>query len=787
MKKYKQHKVAITNKNKFVAKHRWLFRISAFLLTVYVTWRIFFTLPTRYGAFSLIFGALVLLGEVIGFIEVFVSQRHIAHYMEPALPVIPDDWYPAVDVLIATHNESTALLYKTINACTFMEYPDKSKVHICLCDDNNRPEMAALAAEFGIEYYGLSGNTEAKAGNLNNCLRQTSSPLVVTLDSDMIPRSDFLMRTVPYFFIPKVEKKDDDTWVPLKPEDIDPDFKIGFIQTPQAFYNPDLFQYYLYSEDAVPNEQNYFFQEVNVARNDANAAIYAGSNTIISREALEEIGYIASDTITEDFLTGIRIQKAGYTTYAISEPLANGLAPTQISSLISQRQRWARGTTQTIRREHLLTTPKLSFWQKLTLLSGQFFWLDFASRMLFLVVPMAAVIFNIRVVDTEMWAPLVFWLPSYLVYNRSVRVLSQNKQSYHWNSLTMTILSPYLAGSIIFELLGIQKQKKFVVTDKELGKQVSRKAKLLFSLPYAYLLVFDLIAMVMVILYSIRTRSLYNPVIWYWLLVGVKDLIFALMFVNGRANVRRADRFYVKLPLTIEFNNKTYEGTTFDISETGLSVGLTHPVYLPSNTPVRLILRHKQYTAHIDCTVMSVHQFAGNWKYGLKIESMDEENNRQYMQIVYDRDHTLPTGLSPNASVFGNLSHNLTLRNQPKQENVRKLPRLNLNLPFKVDEVRGGIIQNFNFEYARLQMNFTVQQDEMLAIDFGQDMIMMLRPAGSGQGISTTLFEVDNRNELVQHPQFDTVLKSWINLQDTPEQSKPVGQGILIAKTAQKP
>lgn len=785
MSKLKKHKVAVTNKNKVVAKHKILFRVSAFLLTVYVLWRIFFTLPVRYGAFSLVFGVIILLCEVIGFFEVFVSQRHIANYMEPDLPVIPLDWYPEVDVLIATHNESTALLYKTINACTFLEYPDKSKVHICLCDDKDRPEMAALAEEFGIEYYGLSENAHAKAGNLNNALHQTHSPLVVTLDADMIVRSDFLMKTVPFFFIPKVEKKDDGEWVTLPPDKVDPDFKIGFIQTPQAFYNPDLFQYYLYSEDAVPNEQNYFFQEVNVARNHSNAAIYAGSNTVISREALEEIGYIATDTITEDFLTGIRIQKAGYTTYAISEPLANGLAPTQIGSLITQRERWARGTTQTIRKEHLLTTPKLSIWQKLTLLSGQFFWLDFVSTMLFLVVPMASIVFNMRVVDTQMWEPLVFWLPSYLVYNRSVRVLSQNKQSYHWNSMTMTILAPYLSGSILFELLGINKQTKFVVTDKELGKRGNRKAKLLFSLPYALLLGFGIIALVMAIVYSVRIGSLYNPIICYWLIMSIKDLVFALMFVNGRDNVRKADRFYVKLPLTIEYNNRSYEGKTFDISETGLSVGMTHPVYIPSNTPVRVTISYGQYTAHIDCIVMSVHQFAGNWKYGLKIEAMDEENKREYLQIVYDRDHTLPTGLSPNASIFGNLNHNLVRRRKPQQENIRKLPRLDLNLPFKVDDARSGVIQNFNFEYARLQLNFAVQKDQVLAIDFGQDMIMMLKPAGSGQTVSTTLFEIVNRTELLDHPNFDTMLHSWIDLQDTPEQNKPTGQGFLYQDYAQ--
>ena len=40
---------------------------------------------------------------------------------------------------------------------------------------------------------------------------------------------------------------------------------------------------------------------INVGRNNANAPIYAGSNTLISREALEAVGGIATGTITEDF------------------------------------------------------------------------------------------------------------------------------------------------------------------------------------------------------------------------------------------------------------------------------------------------------------------------------------------------------------------------------------------------------------------------------------------------------------------------------------------------------
>ena len=67
-----------------------------------------------------------------------------------------------------------------------MDYPDKKKVHIYICDDTNRPEVADLARKFNVGYFGLADNKHAKSGNLNNALEQTNSPLVATFDADSL-------------------------------------------------------------------------------------------------------------------------------------------------------------------------------------------------------------------------------------------------------------------------------------------------------------------------------------------------------------------------------------------------------------------------------------------------------------------------------------------------------------------------------------------------------------------------------------------------------------------------
>ena len=187
-----------------------MFFFATLTSIIYLVWRAIFTLPLRNGIIALIFGIMLLVSEItsaLGTYELYYRKNR-SNKVDLTLPVIPENWYPDVDVIVATHNEPVELLYKTVNALTYMDYPDKSKVHIYLADDGNRPAMAKLAEQFGIGYFPLANNKEAKSGNLNNALRQTSSPLVATFDADMIARKEFLMQTVPYFYLPRMTHKD---------------------------------------------------------------------------------------------------------------------------------------------------------------------------------------------------------------------------------------------------------------------------------------------------------------------------------------------------------------------------------------------------------------------------------------------------------------------------------------------------------------------------------------------------------------------------------------------------
>lgn len=723
----------------------WLAILS---MTVYILWRCFFTLPDRkvYGTLALVCGICLLAAEVISALEALMHYLDMHNMRLPEKPEVPLDLYPEVDVLIATHDESVSLLYKTVNGCKHMRYPNPGKVHIYLCDDGNRPEAAALAKELGVGYFGLTENNDAKAGNLNHALSRTNSPYVATFDADMIPTSDFLMETVPYLFLPGYHKDETGQWVPKREEDIDPDFRIGFIQSPQSFYNPDLFQYYLYSENRIPNEQDYFFREINIGRNRANAPIYAGSNTLLSRRALEAVGGIATGSITEDFETGIRIQAAGFTCYAIDKVLAHGLAPRDFDSLIQQRERWGRGCISSLRHTHLVWNRGLKLRAKLAYLSAFLYWFTFLRRFVYILAPILFVVFHIPVLICGAKELLIFWLPSFLLYNHALKVSSGKIRSYRWSNIIDTILFPYLILPILAEFLFIR-LKTFHVTGKEPSEGGN---PYLLGLPHLILLAFDLLAVVLGAGEVLFAGNFGGIVVLYWLLVNGFNLVMALLFMAGRRNQRSGERFRAELPVQVEAEGSVYTGQTVDISENGLAVVLAEPVYLPDDAPVSVTVTDRESAAHLQCLIASVSPVDGGWKYGLCIH--DARDREAYVQIVFDRHHSMSDIMQPTVCTFSDLAVNIRGRMGRGRQSLRKLPRIPIGEYFPVEGGGSVYVADMNHRYLRLSGAVDLP-DEVTMRFYGYSMLLHRSPIRPG------LYEIRNWRELLAQPDYQEKIK----------------------------
>jgi cellulose synthase/poly-beta-1,6-N-acetylglucosamine synthase-like glycosyltransferase len=218
-----------------------------------------------------------------------------------------------VDIYVCTYDEPVEVVAATLAGCRALTYPHTT----WLLDDGRRPEMEELAAVAGARYLTRPDNSHAKAGNINAALPRTGGELVLMLDADHVPMPDTLDAMVGYF--------DDE--------------RVALVQSPHDFFNHDSVQHYVVGR----HEQSLFYRVVCPGKNRHGVAYWCGSAALMRREALLEIGGVATETIAEDFHTTIRLQRHGWTSRYHDEILVQGLAPHDLDGYLLQRDRWARG------------------------------------------------------------------------------------------------------------------------------------------------------------------------------------------------------------------------------------------------------------------------------------------------------------------------------------------------------------------------------------------------------------------------------------------------------------
>lgn len=681
----------------------WFF-INMICTVLYLAWRVFFTIPFGYGIVSIAAGIALLIVEVLGMVEAFIHYANMYSVKGYPFPKIPEEMFPEVDVFIATYSEECELLYKTINGCKHMKYPDKSKVHIYLCDDNRRPQMRRLAKSMGVNYLDRPDNKGAKAGNLNNALAHSTSPYIVTFDADMIPKSDFLLKTIPYFVDCEIRNKG------RKKEN---QIKLGFLQSPQSFYNPDLFQFNLFSEGRIPNEQDYFYKDIQVARTKTNSVIYGGSNTVIAREALEAIGGFYTEAITEDFATGILIERKGYVSLGIGEPLASGMSATDLQGLIQQRVRWARGVIATGRKMHIFTAKDLSFAQKMNYWASIWYWYAPFKRIIYIMSPILYATFGFMVFKCTLPQVLLFWLPMYVSSNISLSMLSNNIRTTKWTGIYETIMFPYMLVPVLLESFGIT-LKKFKVTDK--GGQKNQKGKnFVYTIPFLILIVLSVIGIINCVLIMFDSGSFGPIVVLFWLINNLFLMIMSLFFVDGRVPYRKTERVTAAIDSEIDNRVIKMKGVTRDISETGISVLLNKPFYLEAESEVEVTLISESYTARLKTQIVFVSSFGDKWNYSMKIlDYMDSYD--EYLQMLYDRVPVLPQEIKKDSGSFEDLKLNTKKRVTAPFYQKRQYPRILLDTMVvysksgKDGEQKTINVYDFNYRYVSLDSDITSKQ-----------------------------------------------------------------------------
>ena len=358
-----------------LARDRILFGSTAgSLLVIYALWRwhdtlstFAFSVQTLWEYFFFAFEALAIVYTLMSIVILFRNIDRSGQADAAQNRMEREGDFPPVDIFICTYDEPLEILEKSILTALALDYPDAT---VWILDDTRRKWLREYCEAAGARYITRDNNRDAKAGNLNNGLAvtaaQTNAPVILVLDADFAPRRDFLKRTVGLLSNPDV----------------------AVVQTPQFYYNPDPIQHNLLAAQSWVDDQRFFFDIFQPAKDAWGCAFCVGTSFVVRRDRLNEIGGFPSQAISEDINLTYTMLANGYQTSWLNERLSIGLSAEGIPEYITQRARWCLGTIQVaLLRQGPLFGSGFTFTQRWHYLHGVLNWLCKPFMVLLLVAP----------------------------------------------------------------------------------------------------------------------------------------------------------------------------------------------------------------------------------------------------------------------------------------------------------------------------------------------------------------------------------------------------------------
>nr|WP_204368565.1 glycosyltransferase [Neosynechococcus sphagnicola] len=561
----------------------WSRRIVVTLLLVltlrYFLWRSLSTLnlsdPLN-GVFSLglfLLEMIVLSSTTIQlFLMLNVKERH-QEATQKSRAVLEGIFTPTVDILIPTYNEPTFILRRTVLGCQALDYGFK---RIYLLDDTQRPEVAELAVQLGCEYLTRTDHRYAKAGNLNHAIARTDGELIVVFDADFVPTRNFLTRTVGFF----------------------QDATLGLVQTPQCFYNSDPIARNLGLENILTPEEEVFYRQIQPIRDGAGSVICSGTSFVVRRTALDAAGGFVTDSLSEDYFTGIRLAAQGYRLVYLDEKLSAGLAAENISAHATQRLRWARGTLQAFFIDaNPLTIKGLSLLQRLAHSEGILHWFTSISRVGFLLMPLAYSFLGVLPVRATTSELMYFFLPYYLVNLSVFSWLNYRSRSAFLSDIYSLILAIPLSITVLQVMLN-PFAKGFNVTPKG---TLSDRYFFNWNLAWPLMLLFVATAISLwrnlgmcmlkggwgaaAVAESLKGLSIG----WLWSGYNLVLIGIAVLVLLDVPKLDLFEWFDLRRMVRLELGDRSFWGITTMISEGGAEIALTQsgfPQWMPAAAPL---------------------------------------------------------------------------------------------------------------------------------------------------------------------------------------------------------
>lgn len=594
--------------------------INSVVCCIYIIWRIT-VIPIHSGIISFLLGITLFLAEALGLISFLNFKYLFTKKYKLELKTLDDFQYgtiPYVDVLICTYNEPLYLLEKTIAASTNLDYPThKFKIHVC--DDGRRDSLKLLCKKYNVNYISRDNNEGAKAGNINNALKYLKGDLFAVLDADMIPKKEFLSRTVGYFT----------------------NENLAFVQVPQVYYNKDTYQYNLMKN--IPNEQDFFMRDIQEARAARNAVLHVGTNALFKREYVDEIGGYPTCSITEDMAVGMLLQSRGYDSVFINEELVLGLSATTFTELVKQRDRWCRGNIQVLKHFNPIFTKGLTLPQKIAYFDGGVYWFSNLQKIVFILFPLIYLLTRKLIIDSSILTLLNMYIPFILGQILIFNTLSPGNRKLTWAHFYEIAMAPHLTLSILKEMLFFK--TKFNVTLKEI-QQDKKQFQFRVALPHIVIVIVTIIAWIvstrLLIEKNIHVQAYLLNMIW-----SIYNFIGAIICIKvsyQKPIFRTSERININEDITVEcdYKQNKFKAKILNLSEKGIGLKLNEELDLQCEETIKLDLKGSIFI----CKVSRINKdllglsFNKVTPYQMKlIMSIFTENMQPYYKIAKSQEY----------------------------------------------------------------------------------------------------------------------------------------------------
>jgi cellulose synthase/poly-beta-1,6-N-acetylglucosamine synthase-like glycosyltransferase len=263
------------------------------------------------GAFILSLGYFVVTAVALGLARLRNKPEIIAD----------ESLYPTVTVQIPTYNELAAL--NCAARCLDFDYPVE-KIQIMIGDDSNQPEISAkidafAAANPRLEISRRGENIGFKPGNLNVMLPKSTGDYLLILDSDFLPKRDFLKRLV----VPVIK-----------------DPTLAGAQAAWRILNVHDNQSTLMGTGIVNIIHSVILPFLKAA---TNQCVFCGSGELVKKSYLIERGGWTAGALTEDVDYSLRVITEGKRIAYVSDLRIRCEVPYTPGDLFRQQMRWAYG------------------------------------------------------------------------------------------------------------------------------------------------------------------------------------------------------------------------------------------------------------------------------------------------------------------------------------------------------------------------------------------------------------------------------------------------------------